>query len=160
MQAVTPELFRLLCGHFTTGVTVVTTRDAGGAPTGMTVTSFASVSLDPPLISVAIGREATIYAELRASARFTVNILASHQETLSRRFAESVPNRFDGVGWSDRAGGFVVLDDALAHLTCEKVHEFEAGDHTILVGRVVGGGVSEEATPLLHYRGGYISVGE
>ncbi len=151
---VSPDLFRLLCGHFATGVTVVTTLDASGAPAGMTVTSFASVSLDPPLISVAIGHEATIHRELRAAARFTVNILAVEQENLSRHFADSLPNRFDGIGWEER-DGFVVLAGTLAHIACEKVTDFEAGDHTIILGRVVGGAGAGGDGPLVHYRGGY-----
>jgi 3-hydroxy-9,10-secoandrosta-1,3,5(10)-triene-9,17-dione monooxygenase reductase component len=152
---VSADEFRRLCGHFATGVTIVTTFDAGGAPCGMTANSFASVSLDPPLVSVAIDHAATIYPAMLAASRFAVNVLEARQETLSRRFAEGLNDRFDGVGWERSPDDYVILAATLATLRCEKWAELPAGDHTIFVGRVTGGDVAEHGRPLLHYRGGY-----
>ena len=146
--------FRMLCGHFTTGVTIITTLDAAGHPAGMTANSFASVSLDPPLISVAVDHAATIYPAMRAGSHFTVNILEAGQESLSRRFAEGLADRFDGVTWRN-AEGHLIIADTLAHLCCEKWAEVPAGDHTIFIGQVVGGDANAHGKPLVHYRGNY-----
>lgn len=156
--AIDPDNFRRLCGRFATGVTIVTTIDADGFPCGITANSFASVSLDPPLVSVAIDHAATIYPAMRQATRFTVNILEAQQETLSRRFAEGLLDRFDGVGWRRTIDDQVILDGTLAHLCCEKQAEIAAGDHTIFIGRVTGGDAAEHGHPLLHYRGGYVDM--
>lgn len=151
--------FRDLCGRFTTGVTVVTTFDAAGRPAGMTVNSFASVSLDPPLVSIAIDHAASAFAALQAAERWTVNILESHQEALSRRFSAMTVDRFDGVGWHRGPDNELLLDGALGYLVCQRWQALEAGDHTLLIGRVVGGDAAEHGRPLLYYRGGYSDLG-
>ncbi|MEP6591705.1 MAG: flavin reductase family protein [Gemmatimonadota bacterium] len=150
-----PFEFRQLCGRFTTGITVITAPGAEGAPVGMTANSFASVSLDPPLISVAIELQASAHDALIGAARFAVNILESHQEALSRRFASGIPDRFEGVGWHRGMNEQVVIDGVLAHLICEQWGTLPAGDHTLLIGRVVGGAAADHGRPLLYYRGGY-----
>jgi flavin reductase (DIM6/NTAB) family NADH-FMN oxidoreductase RutF len=121
----------------------------------MTANSFASVSLDPPLVSVAIDATASTYTALLAAPRFAVNVLEAHQEALSRRFASGLPDRFEGVGWQRGPAGEVLLDGALAHILCEHWSTIPAGDHTILIGRVVGGVAADHGRPLLYYRGGY-----
>jgi len=150
-----PDRFRLVCGRFATGVTIVTTIDANGYPCGMTASSFASVSLAPPLVSVAIDHSAAVHPALRAARYFAINILEEGQEALSRRFAAGLPDRFEGVGWRRGPEGHVLVDDALAWLCCEKIREIPAGDHTIFIGQVSSGDVAEHGRPLLHYRGGY-----
>jgi 3-hydroxy-9,10-secoandrosta-1,3,5(10)-triene-9,17-dione monooxygenase reductase component len=155
MPAIDAEEFRRLCGHFATGVTIITAFDTAGMPCGMTANSFASVSLEPPLVSVAVDHAATIYPAMLQAPRFAVNILDARQEALSRRFADGLADRFDGVTWTRSADDQLVLAGTLAHLRCEKWVEIPAGDHTIFVGRVTGGDVAEQGTPLLHYRGGY-----
>lgn len=150
-----PDDFRRICGHFTTGVTIVTTLDATGRPHGMTANSFASVSLVPPLVSVAVDHGAAIHPAMRAGAHFTINILADDQEALSRRFAGGLDERFDGVAWHADATRHVLLDGALGYLRCEKWSELEAGDHTIFIGRVTSGATRAGARPLLHYQGQY-----
>ena len=152
------DTFRFLCGHFATGVTVVTTLDADGLPCGMTANSFASVSLDPPLISVAVDHTATIYPAMLAGERFTVNILDAGQEVLSRRFAAGLDDRFDGVPWRRSRDDQVIMAETLAHLCCDKWAEVPAGDHTIFIGRVADGGANEAGRPLVHYRGEYEDV--
>jgi 3-hydroxy-9,10-secoandrosta-1,3,5(10)-triene-9,17-dione monooxygenase reductase component len=151
----TPDMFRHLAGHFATGVTIITTLDANGNPCGMTANSFASVSLDPPLISIAVDHSATIFSAMLASRGFTVNILDASQEALSRRFAAGLDDRFEGVPWQRESDDQVIIAGTLAHLCCNKWAEIPAGDHTIFIGRVVDGGADEHRTPLVHYRGEY-----
>jgi len=147
--------FRQLCGRFATGVTIVTIVDADGLPAGMTANSFASVSLNPALISVAVDRAASLHDALVAGRLFTVNILEAHQEALSRRFAAGLPDRFDGIGWHPGPDGGVTLEGTLAHLRCEVTAAIPAGDHTLVIAQVTGGGCAEHGRPLLYYRGGY-----
>ena len=157
MLEVDPARFRQLMGHFATGVTVVTAPNADGGPVGMTANTLTSVSLHPPLVSVCIDHAADMHQTLQQAAAFTVNILAEHQEAISRRFAEQGSNRFDGLGFRPHEHGGVILDGAIAIIECERVAQIPAGDHTIYVARVVGG-ETFEAAPLLYYRGGYTGL--
>lgn len=141
-------------GRFATGVTVLTVNDPRGRPLGMTASSLASVSLVPPLVSVCVSHEAELHDAMLAAPVFVVNILESGQETLSRRFADPHEDRFDGVGYHRSPEGLVLLDGALAHLECDHHANFPGGDHTIIIGRVIGG-TTGEGRPLLYYRGGY-----
>lgn len=124
----------------------------------MTVSSVASVSLDPPLLLVCLDHAADAHDALVAAPRFAVNVLTLVQEPLSRRFAETRPDRFDGVPWRASELGVPLLDGALASIECERHAVHAGGDHSIVIGRVTGGSVSE-GTPLLHYRGGYAGLG-
>lgn len=152
---VNPALFRQLLGRFATGVTVLTTRDQEGQPVGMTASSLASVSLQPPLLSVCVDFTADMHKVLSSSGSFVINVLASHQEEISRRFAELPPEeRFQGIAWQETGSGLVLLGGALAHIECERYADFPLGDHTLFVGRVTGGTASE-GDPLLYFRGGY-----
>ncbi len=153
-----PSLFRELLGRFATGVTVITATSDDGAPRGMTASSLASVSLIPPLISVCIEHDADLHDLLHQAPRFALNILAEDQEELSRRFAGSQLASFDGVGYHTSENGQILLDGAVAHIECEQTAAHDAGDHTILIGRVIGGG-ARDARPLLYFRGGYASLG-
>lgn len=147
-------VFRQLCGQFATGVVVVTATDELGIPLGMTANSFSSVSLNPPLVSVNIDHQAELHGPLVAAARFALNVLASGQEALSRRFAGPHAERFRGVAWRMSGRGIPGLEGALAVFECERHASFEAGDHTILVGRVEGGSVGG-GRPLIFYDGRY-----
>ena len=153
-----PFHFRQLCGRFATGIAIVTTTDASGKPAGMTVNSFTSVSLDPPLVLLAIDRTASMHTALSAATGWAINILEAHQETLSRRFASGLPDRFEGVGWHAGPSGEILLEGALAHLWVEAVSSVPAGDHTLFIGRVIGGEAAEHGRPLLYYRGGYAEL--
>ncbi len=154
---VDPAEFRQLCGHFATGVVIITATGLTGDPAGMTANSFASVSLVPPLISINVDHAADMHAVLGRARQFAINILGSSQEALSRRFAGNTSGRFDGIGYRIE-DGYVLLDGALATVTCEAHASFEAGDHNVYVGRVVGGSVAP-GRPLLYYRGGYVTAG-
>jgi len=150
--------FRQLMGRFATGVVVITLTAPDGRPHGMTANSLASVSLRPPLLSVAIDHTAAIHGLLVSSERFVINILSSHQEEMSRRFADPYDDRFDSVGYHAGQYGGVLLDGALAHIECVRHETVVAGDHTIVVGRVVAGSAGN-GRPLLYYRGGYGALG-
>jgi flavin reductase (DIM6/NTAB) family NADH-FMN oxidoreductase RutF len=141
-------------GRFATGVTVLTVNGPGGRPQGMTASSLASVSLVPPLVSVCVDHQAELHDAILAAPVFVVNILESGQEALSRRFADHHQDRFEGLGFHRSPEGLVLLDGALAHLECTRFTSYPAGDHTIIIGQVIGGSTGE-GRPLLYYRGGY-----
>jgi len=150
--------FRQLLGRFATGVVVITLTTPDGRPHGMTANSLASVSLHPPLLSVSIDHAAVMHDLITRADQFVINILAGHQEALSRRFADPHDDRFDGVGYHLGQHGGVLLDGALAHIECLRHDTLEAGDHTIVVGRVMAGETGD-GRPLLYYRGGYGTLG-
>jgi flavin reductase (DIM6/NTAB) family NADH-FMN oxidoreductase RutF len=151
------DLFRAVLGRFASGITVITATAPDGTPHGMTVSAFSSLSLDPPLILACIANDATMAPLLDRSSSFTVNILSSQQEALSRRFAGPLDDRFAGVGYAMGELGNPVLDDVLAWLECRLAARHPAGDHTILVGEVAQAGV-RDGRPLLYYRGGYAQL--
>jgi flavin reductase (DIM6/NTAB) family NADH-FMN oxidoreductase RutF len=157
MHGVEPPQFRQLLGRFATGVTVVTARGPGGGPVGMTASSVASVSLNPPLLLVCVDRSHDMHAALETGQHFVLNVLAADQEALSRRFAGDEENRFDGVGYKENRQGIPVLDGALASIECVKQTAVPGGDHTVFFGLVTGGAVTDRR-PLLYYRGGYASL--
>ena len=110
MHGVDPAQFRQLLGRFATGVTILTTRDARGHPIGMTASSVASVSLEPPLLLVCVDRGHDMHAAMQSTRRFVLNVLAADQEALSRRFAADHPNRFDGIGYTESEQGLPLLE--------------------------------------------------
>ncbi len=152
-----PADFRQFLGRFATGVTVVTLHLPDGQPAGMTANSLASVSLDPPLVSVCIDHAAELYKNLLAAPGFVINVLEASQESLSRRFATKHLDRFDGVGYHTAPGGQPVLEGVIAWIECEPHATFPGGDHTIVVGRVRRGGTTD-GTPLVYFRGGYAGL--
>ena len=149
--------FRTILGHFATGVTVVTGHGPDG-PAGMAANSFTSVSLDPPLVLVCMAHSSSTWPGIRNSGRFCVNILGDHQEEACRRFGAKSGDRFEGVGWSHGKTGSPVLHDAIAFVDCVIDAEHMAGDHVIVVGRVVDLGQPAEGGPLLFWRGGYAQL--
>ena len=152
-----PARFRQLLGRFATGVTILTVRGPGGRPAGMTASSLASVSLQPPLVSVCLDHAAELHDLIVAAPELVVNVLESRQEELARRFADKHEDRFDGVGYHVGPDGQILLDGALAHLECQQFAQYPGGDHTIVVGRVIGGD-AHEGHPLTYYRGGYAAL--
>jgi flavin reductase (DIM6/NTAB) family NADH-FMN oxidoreductase RutF len=154
---VTPDEFRSVLGRFPSGVTVVTTKAPDGSDSGMTVSAFCSVSLEPPLVLICIEKTAPTYEALTNSTGFVVNILAAAQEQLARRFAIVDIDRFEGVGYSRSQNGFAVLDDVLGLIECRAVAQHDAGDHTVIVGEVEAAR-ADTGTPLLYYRGGYAQL--
>lgn len=156
-MTVSPDEFRSVLGRFPSGVTVVTTKAPDDSDSGMTVSAFCSVSLEPPLVLICIEKTASAYDALTRSTGFVVNILSAAQEQLARRFAIVDIDRFEGVGYSRSQNGFAVLDDALGLIECGTVGQHEAGDHTVIVGEVEAARAGS-GTPLLYYRGGYAQL--
>jgi 3-hydroxy-9,10-secoandrosta-1,3,5(10)-triene-9,17-dione monooxygenase reductase component len=165
-----PDRFRAVMGRFVTGVTVVTTLDAPDAateiaqPFGTTVNSFTSISLDPPLVLIAVGRERSIHPVLERAGRFAVNILAESAQDLSDCFAgapSAIPRTaFCGAAWHPApTTGLPLLSDALAWVECELARVIEAGDHTIYLGGVLALEVGDdEDWPLLYYQRRYLRI--
>ena len=148
---------RRVLGSFVTGVTVVTTRDADGAPHGFTANSFTSVSLDPPLVLVCVGHAVEDLEVYRECRRFAVNILADSQQFISETFATEHPERFAGIRWRKGPCGSPILEGCVASLECTSWQRIEAGDHMILIGRVVA---CEDSggRPLVFCRGSYLGL--
>ena len=151
---ISPDDFRQALAHFATGVTIVTTCDGEQRPTGLTASAFCSVSLDPPLILICVDHKSQSFPHLRERGRFAINILHQGHEQLSRRFASTRLDKFDGVPFTLGTLGVPLIDQALAYLECRTVSAHVEGDHTIFVGRVEAVGVGE-GEPLLYYRGRY-----
>ncbi|MCL6599478.1 MAG: flavin reductase family protein [Alicyclobacillus macrosporangiidus] len=146
--------FRNIAGTFATGVTVVTTRRADGRPVGMTVNSFTSLSLNPPLVLVTIAKNASLFDDFVGAEGFVVNILSAAQEWVSRQFAAKGVDRFAGVDFSKGITGLPVLAEVLGYFECETVQRYEGGDHVILVGEVQHGDFTA-GRPLLFFMGKY-----
>lgn len=153
-------LFRRIMGRFGTGVTVVTARNGAGEPFGFTANSLSSVSLDPPLISICVGRDSESHDPLLRAEVFAVNILGEEQEAVARRFASPAKrgSRWEGLAWEPGPSGVPVLSEALGWMSCRTWDTVEAGDHTIVIGRAEDGGGSDER-PLFYYRGRYHRLG-
>jgi flavin reductase (DIM6/NTAB) family NADH-FMN oxidoreductase RutF len=154
LNNIDPWIYRRTCAQFVTGITVVTTLDNDGHPHGMTVNSFSSVSLDPPLVLVSIDLRNAILGHFISSSWFAINILAEHQEDLSLRFSSPSENRFADVNWHAGASGTPLLDGVLAQLECAVVRTFEVGDHTVLIGEVQRAGYCE-GKPLVYFDSAY-----
>ena len=144
-------------GRFASGVTVVTATDDAGSAYGMTVSAFASVSLQPPLVVMCIDHAASLHDTLANAPYFAVNILASTQEPIARRFAETGAQRFEGIGYRNGENGVPILNDVLAFVECKRISSNEAGDHTVIIGETVAASM-RDARPLLYYRGGFAQL--
>jgi len=150
-----PAHFRRVFGHLPTGVTVVTAfAGAGEEPVGMAANSVTSVSLDPPLLLLCPALTSTTWPTLREAGRFCVNVLAHDHEEVSRQFAAAGVDRFAGVSWHPGRAG-PALDDGVAWIDCEIDAEHPAGDHTIVLARVLDLDVSGTYRPLVFFGGRY-----
>lgn len=136
---------------------MVTALDPQGRPAGMTASSVASVSLEPPLLLVCVGHQADFYPTISAAPRFAVNVLAADQEPLSRQFAASNGDRFAGVRYRSGPQGVPLLDGVAAHVLCDSWGRQEAGDHTVFFGLVTGGETFDRS-PLVYYQSRYTST--
>jgi flavin reductase (DIM6/NTAB) family NADH-FMN oxidoreductase RutF len=151
--------FRSVLGHVPTSVVVVTGLNAQGAPFGITIGSFASVSLDPPLVGFFPGVRSQSWAAIRESGRFCVNVLGAHQEEACWRFAKEGDDKFAGVEWLPSTGGSPVLPGSIAWIDCEIDSETVMGDHTCVVGRVTSLDHAEEVeNAMIFFRGKVSSV--
>jgi flavin reductase ActVB len=146
--------FKEAVARFASGVTIVATRDADGAPHGFTASSFCSVSLDPPLVCVCVAHTARCHTVFAARDDFSVNVLRPTHADLATWFARSGDDKFTRGDFRFTGRHTVVLDDALAVLRCVVHSRFEAGDHTILVGEVRQAEVSS-GDPLVYFDRGF-----
>jgi flavin reductase (DIM6/NTAB) family NADH-FMN oxidoreductase RutF len=153
------ELRRIM-GHFATGVTVITSVRSSGELHGLTANAFTSVSLVPPLLLICVDKKAESYPCFDESKIFTVNILAADQEALSRKFAVSGGNKFEGVSYRIGANGAPILDGTLAYIECKVAGVMDAGDHTVYLGEVEQAETPHEGLPLMFFRGGYRALGD
>lgn len=156
--AVPPESYRRACARFATGVTVVTVVDSEGRPHGITMNSFSSVSLDPPLVLVSLDLKSALLGHFLTCEGFAVNVLREDQEQLSRRFASPATNRFEGVPWVPGEYGTPLLEAAIAQFECRRAQHFEVGDHTVLIGEVRKVRIAD-GNPLLYFDSGYRGIG-
>ncbi|WP_081736814.1 flavin reductase family protein [Arthrobacter sp. MA-N2] len=147
-------MMRSVLGHFCTGVAVITGA-VDSAPVGMTVQSLVSISLEPPLVMFSPQKTSTTWPRIRRGGVFSANILGEDQKDLCRSFSKSAEDKFDGVAWRAGRTGAPILDDALAFIECEIESVYEAGDHYMVLGKVLDLGVASPGTPLLFYRGGF-----
>jgi flavin reductase (DIM6/NTAB) family NADH-FMN oxidoreductase RutF len=147
--------FRQVLGHFSTGVTVITAMH-GRAPVGLAVGSFASLSLDPPLVLFCPGSQSSSWPKIRDAGKFCVNVLGADQEHVCRVFATKEPDKFASIGWEPTpVTGSPRINGALAWIDCDIEAIHPGGDHEIVIGRVHDLGASDEHGPLVFYRGGY-----
>lgn len=151
--------FRLALGQFASGITIVTTRDREGAPLGLTVSAFCSVSLDPPQVLVCIDERSDAHAGFRESGVFAVSVLAEGQEEVSRLFARQGSEKFRALAMSAGELGIPLVTGALAHLECRVTATHAAGDHTLYVGEITHVS-ARPGRPLVYQRGAYRRLGE
>lgn len=154
-RAADPGWFRTTLGQYPTGVSVITAMDAEHTPIGMVVGSFSSVSLDPPLVAFMPMVSSRTWAQIRSIGRFCVNILAADQESICRAFSAKSGDKYAGVSWDPAPSGSPVLADAVAWIDCEIEAVHSAGDHDIVIGRVIDLDVRNPQLPLLFFQGGY-----
>lgn len=152
-----PRELRNALGHFATGVTIVTTAGKDGVPVGLTVNSFSSVSLEPPLVLWSLAKTANSLSAFRENRYFTIHILGEHQVNLSNRFASAGSDKFANLEYETGPGNVPLLDGCAARFQCRLSSEYEGGDHMIFVGEVLEFEESGEA-PLVFHRGRYATA--
>ncbi|MEV0236958.1 flavin reductase family protein [Nonomuraea sp. NPDC050786] len=150
------RLFRQVLGRFATGVVAITAVDpASGQPCGLAANSFTSVSLTPPLVAFCVAYTSTSWPRVRGAKVVTVNVLAEHQRDVCAQMATKGGDKFAGLEWTGSPGGNPVLEGALAWMDCAVEAEHPAGDHVIVVARVLQLDTHAEGGPLVFFRGGY-----
>jgi flavin reductase (DIM6/NTAB) family NADH-FMN oxidoreductase RutF len=148
---------RQTLGSFATGVAVATTLEAPGTPKRFTANSDTSVSLDPPLVLVCVDKAASCYPAFAQAKHFGINILCEAQQHVSRTFASKSADKFAGLPWISGITGSPIFPDSVAWLDCELHDRIEAGDHLIVIGKVLSFGHAPDKRPLGYHRGSYIA---
>jgi flavin reductase (DIM6/NTAB) family NADH-FMN oxidoreductase RutF len=152
--------FRDALSRFATGVAVVTAPGADGPDIGMTISSFNSVSLDPPLLLFSVARSALSLSTLLVAKRFGINILSREQEALSSRFARSGGEKWEHCARAPDQHGAPLIEGAIAHFECASYANYDGGDHVIFVVRVLRFVTPADAEPLIFFKGKYRSIAE
>jgi flavin reductase (DIM6/NTAB) family NADH-FMN oxidoreductase RutF len=157
VQSIDQAQFRTVLGHYPTGVVIVTAEGEDG-PAGLSIGSFSSLSLDPPLILFCPGKSSSSWPKIEQVGRFCVNILADDQEDVSRIFASKGADKFATVGWKPSpVTKSPILNGVLAWIDCDVERIEDGGDHHIVIGRVRALEVERERHPLVFFRGGYLT---
>ena len=156
-QSIDHGEFRRALGHFMIGVTIVTTVASEGRPRGLTANSFTSVSLEPPLVLVCIAETAASFSEFLTTEHFAISVLAAEQKDTSKLFASGRDDKFEKVAWRMGKRGSPILDSGLAWYECRAYDRILAGDHLILIGRVMSC-QHRHGRPLGFFQGGYVSL--
>lgn len=150
---------RNIFGQFATGVTVVCTTDAEGNYYGITVNSFSSLSLDPPLALFSLAHDSNTLKPIQDSGKFSINILSGKQQNISNLLAKKGgPEKMEAVPVSTGQTGAPLVNDALAYMDCELHTTYDGGDHIIIVGKIVAAKTTSDDEPLLFFSGGYRSL--
>ncbi|MGW8887435.1 flavin reductase family protein [Streptomyces sp. NPDC055749] len=147
--------FREVLGRFASGITVVASVDADGEPVGLACQSFASLSLDPPLVMLCVGKNSSSWPKVRQTGRFGVSILAEEQREACAALGKRGPDKFRDVSWELSEHGAVRIDGALATVDCALHEVHEAGDHLVVTARVLELTAREDGLPLLYFRSAY-----
>jgi flavin reductase (DIM6/NTAB) family NADH-FMN oxidoreductase RutF len=147
--------FRRVCSKYATGITILTVLDARGAPHGMTVNSFTSVSLSPALVLVCIDKQTPILSHFEMGTRFAVNVLHEEQKELSACFARRGRDRFEGVAWVPGVTGTPLFPETLATLECAVTQMIEAGDHVVVIGEALHATWRDDGQPLVYFNSSY-----
>ena len=158
MSRAASDEFREALARFASGVTIATVLAPDQTPHGITISSFNSVSVEPPLILICIDSACAFLTHFRASTNFAVNVLSESQRDLSVRFADMPEGRFDGIDWYTDVTGAPLLPGCLANIECRVFSITEAGDHAIFLAEVVSA-ESHEGRPLVYFNRDYRSIG-
>lgn len=153
--AIDPREFRNAAGRFPTGITIITCRSEDGEDVGMTMNSFSSVSLDPPLVLFSVDRRAYSIKAWEQAEAYGINVLAEGQHALSNRFAKSLEDKWEGVSFSRGLGDVPLLDGAIARFQCVPYAQYDGGDHIIFVVRVKRLFMATHHDPLVFSQGRY-----
>ena len=147
--------FRDTLGMFPTGVTVITARDADGKPVGLTVSSFNSVSLAPPLVVWSLSSHLTSVPAFKSAAVYAIHVLAEEQQELSQRFASRADDKFAGLAFDEGTGGVPLLPDCCAWFECRSFACHPGGDHLVFIGEVIRFDRDAGRKPLVFQGGSY-----
>lgn len=161
-MTVTPRAMRDAMGCFATGITVITALDADSRPVGLTVNSFNSVSLEPPLVLFSLDRRANCADAFGDGKPFAVNVLGADQQAESNHFASKADDKFADIpfDWQPGGNGCAMLNSAIASFECVTEATHDGGDHVIIIGRVTRLNQAEAAAPLLYYQGRYAEIAD
>lgn len=155
MAPITPDSFRRACAQFATGVCIATVFD--GNPHGLTINSFTSVSLRPPIILICLDREARLTERFQRQHIFAINILAENQKDVSSTFAVKPDDRFEGIAWRQSERGAPIIEGALAAIECRLIRVLPVGDHDVLFGEALAATMAE-GDPLAYFRSRYAAL--
>jgi len=160
-MTIDPMALRKTLGQFATGVVVVTSRCPDGLPVGLTINSFSSVSLDPPLVLFSLAKSSLNHDNFLQAACYGINILTQDQRDISNRFARARTDKWEGVAVQEGLHGAPLIQDALVHMVCTPYSHCDGGDHTVFLGEIVAHSArDDDVQPLLFFRGRYHNLQE